>query len=175
MWRPSRWSKTDWGTLREVRDGSGDPWGGPERVERPSGRSRSGRRTWGRFATGWETVGEDRDRSRDSRRGPGRAGGHSGRSGTGRGFIGEVWDGSGDPRGGLAWVGRCGTNRETLEEVHDGQGTLGEVPDNQGILREVRDELVVTQGGLGQVGGPYGRFRTGRGTRGEVQERSGDP
>ena len=32
MWGPLRWSRTDWGTLGEVQDGSGDPSKGPGRV-----------------------------------------------------------------------------------------------------------------------------------------------
>ena len=68
------------GTLEEVWDGLGDRWGGPRRVEGKMG------------VLGW-------------------VGGPSGRSGMGRGTLrevqdgwrtlGEVWDGSGDPRGGL--------------------------------------------------------------------------
>ena len=68
-----------WGTLGEVRDGSGDPRGCPGRFVGPSGRSE----------TGWGTLGEVRD---------------------GRwtlravwdclGTLGEVQNGSGDPRRG---------------------------------------------------------------------------
>ena len=36
-----------WGTLKEVRHGSGDPWGCPGRVVVPSGRSRTGQLTLG--------------------------------------------------------------------------------------------------------------------------------
>ena len=42
----------------------------------------------------------------------------------GCGTLGEVRDGSGDPQGGLGWVGGpsvgSGTGRETLGEVRDG-------------------------------------------------------
>ena len=55
------------------------------------------------------------------------------RSRTGRGTLGEVWDGSGDSRGGLGRVlgplGWSGTGRGTLREVQTGRGTLGEVRD----------------------------------------------
>ena len=44
------------------------------------------------------------------------------RGGSGR--VGEVWDGSGDPRGGLHWMGRSGMGRGTLGEVWNGSGYL---------------------------------------------------
>ena len=50
-----------WGTIGEVRDGSGDHRGGPGQVGRPTGR----------FGTGQKTLGEIRDRSEDPRGGPG--------------------------------------------------------------------------------------------------------
>ena len=75
----------------------------------------------------------------------------------GRGTLGDVRDGSEDPRGGLGrFVGpswRFGTVRETLGEVRDG-------------LRDPR-------GGWGQVGRPSGRFGTGWGTLWEVRDGQG--
>ena len=41
-----------WGDDRSVRDGSVDPQGGPGRVERPSGRSGTGRETHGEVRDG---------------------------------------------------------------------------------------------------------------------------
>ena len=76
-------SGTDRGTVKEVRNGLGDSWGGPERIGRPSDRSGTSRGTRGRFATGRETLGEDRDGSRDSRGGSGWVGGPLRRFGTG--------------------------------------------------------------------------------------------
>ena len=49
-----------WGTLQEVRDGSGDPLKGPGRVEGPFRKSGTGR----------ETHPKVRDVSRDPLRGP---------------------------------------------------------------------------------------------------------
>ena len=54
----------------EVRDGSGDPRGGPERVKGPSGRFVMGRGTLGEFRDGSGTLGEVRNGSRDLRGGP---------------------------------------------------------------------------------------------------------
>ena len=67
------------GTIREVRDGSGDLLGGPGWFGEPSRRSEMGRRT----------LREVCDASGHPRRGPGRVGGPSGRSETGRGTLGE--------------------------------------------------------------------------------------
>ena len=53
------WSGTVRGTFGEVRDGSRDRQGSPGRVEGPTGRSKTGRKT----------LGEDRDRSGDPRGG----------------------------------------------------------------------------------------------------------
>ena len=44
-------------TLGEVREGSGDPWGGPGRVERPSWRSGTGQGSLGEAGTGRGTFG----------------------------------------------------------------------------------------------------------------------
>ena len=62
------------GTLEDLRDGSGNPWGGPGRV--------------GRY------LGEVRNGFGDPRKGTGRVGGPSGMTGTGRETIGEVRNGS---------------------------------------------------------------------------------
>ena len=72
---PSRKSSTVQGTLREVRDGSGDPRGdpgwvgvsrvGPGRVKRPLGKSRTGRGPFQRTGTGRWILGEVRDGSED--------------------------------------------------------------------------------------------------------------
>ena len=111
------------GTLEEVRNGSGDRWGGSGWFVGPSGRYGTGQRTLGEVRDGSETLEEVRHgretlgEVRDGFREP------SGRSGTGRGTIGEVRDGSGDPGevqdgsgdrwGGPGWVlgpsGRFGT------------------------------------------------------------------
>ena len=78
----------------------------------------------------------------------------------GQGTIGEVRNGSGDPRRRLGWVGgpsgKSGTGRGTLVEVRDGWGNLGE--DLDGWLDN--------QGGSGRVGGPSERFGTGGGPSG---------
>ena len=74
------------------------------------------------------------------------------------GTLGEVLDGSTDPRGGLDWVGvlsgRSGTGRRPSERSGMGQRTLVEVWDGSGH----------PWGGLGRVGRPSGRFRTGLNT-----------
>ena len=70
----------------EDRDGTGDPQGGPGRVEGPFGRSRKGR----------GTLGEVRDGLGDPREGPGRAVEPSVRFGMGQGTLGDVQDGSGN-------------------------------------------------------------------------------
>ena len=64
------------GILKEVWDGSGDPWGGPRWFGGPLG--------------GW-------DGSKDAREGLRCIGGPSGRFGTGQGTLGEDWDGSANP------------------------------------------------------------------------------
>ena len=71
------------GILEEVQDGSGNPWGSPGRVGRPSRRFGTGWGPSGRSGMGQETLREVWD--------------GSWRSGTGRGTLGDVWDGSGDP------------------------------------------------------------------------------
>ena len=98
---PSGRSLTGRGTLGEVLDGSGDPWGGP-----------------GRFVKWWEgrgTLGELRDGLldprgglglvSDPRRGPKLVRGLSGWSETVRETLAEIWNGSGDSRGGSLRVG----------------------------------------------------------------------
>ena len=47
-------SGTGWGTLGEVRDGEGDPRGGPRRVGGPSGRYGMARETLGKVRDGSE-------------------------------------------------------------------------------------------------------------------------
>ena len=94
-------------TLGEVRDGSGDPRGGPGRVEGPSGWYGQGRGTLGEV---WDELGEHRG-------GPGRVGRPSRRFGTGGAKIEKVRDKLGDPQ--EAWHGL-----ETLGEVGASLGTL---------------------------------------------------
>ena len=151
-------SRTGWGTLwevqdgswsfREVRNGSEEPPNGPGRVGGPSGKSGMDR----------ETLGEVRDGSRDPPRGKFR--------GTGEPPYGR--DGSGDPRGSPGRVGgssgRSGTGWRTLGAVRDWSRDLG----------EVRDRWVDPQVGPGHVGGPLGRSVTSRGTLWEVEDGLGD-
>ena len=63
------------GTLGDVRDGSVDPWGGPGRFVRPSGRSRTVRETLGEVRDLSEDLCEELDWSEDPRGGPGWVGG----------------------------------------------------------------------------------------------------
>ena len=84
------------------------------------------------------TLGQVRDRSGDTPK----------RSGMGRAILGEVWDVSGDPRGGPG------------QDEGPSQRSVG-----SGDPR----------GGPVWVGGPSGRSGTGRGTLEEVRDRSGDP
>ena len=128
------------GTLGEVRDGSGDPRGGPARFVEPVGEVLDGS---GCSGTVRGTLGEVRDDFGDPRLGPQRVGGISWRFGTGRGVpkrfgapaersgtgrrtLGEVWDGSRDPRGGSGRIEgpseRFGMDRGTRLEVRDGLG-----------------------------------------------------
>ena len=78
------------------------------------------------------TLGEVRDGLEDTRGRPGRVGGPLRCSGTGRGTIGEVLDGSGNPRkvreGSEDPRGRPGRNR----------GYLGRYGTCQGIIQEVQ-------------------------------------
>ena len=71
------------GTFLEVQDGSGEPRGGPGRVEGP----------WRKSGMGQGTLPEVRDGLGDPPVGLGWVGGPSGKSGTGRGTQGEVWNG----------------------------------------------------------------------------------
>ena len=84
--------------------------------------SRMGRGTWGRSATGLETLGDVQDKSED---------------------LGEVREGSRDPRKGLGQVegptGRSGTGWGGVERVKrlsersgTGRGTIGGVGDGLG-------------------------------------------
>ena len=63
----------------------------------------------------------------------------------GRGTLGEVRDGSRDPREGPGRVERpsewSGTGQGTLREVRDGSGTLGEVWDRLVTLGKFGDGL----------------------------------
>ena len=97
-------SGTDCGKLWVVQNGSRDHRGGPGGFEGPSGRS----------GMSWETHPKV----------TGREVGPSRRSRTGCGTLGEVEDGSGDPRKGPGLVSgpsrRSGTGRGTFEEVRDG-------------------------------------------------------
>ena len=163
-------------TLGEVRNVSGDPRGGTGRVVE-----------LGRFL---EWVGRPLGMSETGRVGPRR--------------VGEVWDGSVDPRGCPERVagpsGRSRTGRGTLEEDQDWSGTLVEVRngfwgglgsvvedmdgsgDPSGRLEKHRENLGEGRDGSGNprrspgwVGGPSGWSGTDRGTRGEFRDGSGEP
>ena len=99
------------GDSPRVWDGSGDPRGGPGRVEE----------RYRRFWTGRETLRKVRDGLREPLGGSGRVGGPSWRSGTGRV----------NPPKGPGRVerpsGRAGTDWGTLPEVPDSLGTLTKV------------------------------------------------
>ena len=173
---PSFRSRTGKWTLREVRDKSGDAPGGPERVGRPTGRSGTGRETLGK-AWGWSgdprggygQVGDTLvgpGRVGDSRGGPGQVGGPFRRFGTGRRTFGEVWDGAGNPPGGL------GTGRGMLLDVLNGSGGLLQCPGRvripsgrsmtvRGSLEEVRYTSGNTPGGPELVGRLSGSFGVG--------------
>ena len=100
---------------------------------------------------GWRTLGVVRDGSGDSRRRPGWVGEPSERLGMGWETLGEVQDG----------LRRCGMGQGTLREVWEGGGTLAEVWDELGDSREGPVRVVGTSE---PVGGPSGRFGTGRET-----------
>ena len=94
--------------------------------------------------------------------------------------LGEVRDGSGDPRGGPGRVegpsGSSGTGRGTLGEVWDGSRDPRGVPEmGRGTLGEVRDGSVDPQKSLGRVAGPSLKSGTGRETFIQFQDRPGDP
>ena len=99
------------GTLEEVRDRLGDPRGGPRQVGGPSEKFETGRKLPGRCGTGWGTPGRSR---------------------MGRETLGEVRDGSGEPRGGLERVRahsrRHGPVQGTLEEMRTVSGDLSRGP-----------------------------------------------
>ena len=92
---------------------------------------------------------------------------------TGQGTLGEVWDGSGDPREGPGRVGGpSGRSRKPSVRSSTGRRTLWEVRKNLG---EVQDGSREPRGGPGRVGEPSGRSEMGwgtlwvvRGTLGEV-------
>ena len=77
-------------TLREVRYGSGDPRGGPVRVEGLSGRFVTGRGTLGEARDGLGSLEEVWDGSRDLRGRPLLVAGPLGRFETGLRILGEV-------------------------------------------------------------------------------------
>ena len=93
------------GTLGEVQDGSGEPWGGPGRFKGPLGKSRS-------FRTGRGTLGEVWDGSGDSPGGPDLPEGPRPVVGDLRGYPGQVGSGR---VGGPSW--RSKTGQGTLLEV----------------------------------------------------------
>ena len=72
------------------------------------------------------------------------------RSGTGWETLGEVWDGSGDTRGRLGWIG----------VPLGGPGLLG------GTSGRIREGSGDTRGGPRRVKGPSGRSGPGQGTLG---------
>ena len=76
-------------------------------------------------------------------------------SGTGRGTLGEVWDGSGDPLGGLGRVGG------PLERSETGRGTHPEVRDGLGDPRSGARRSEDTQAGPERFGGPTSSSGTG--------------
>ena len=79
-------SGTGWGTLREVRDWSGELWGGSGRIQGPSRLTRTIRGTLSvRNRSGYPPGGSRRVK------------GPSERSGTGRWILVEDRYGSGDP------------------------------------------------------------------------------
>ena len=207
------------GYLWEDRNGSGEARGGPVQVGEPSGRTRTSRRNLGEV---WDGLGIPRGgsgRVGDPRRGPGLVGRPSRRSGTGRvhygksrmgrgttgrsktGWrsLGEVRDGSVDPRGGPELVGRPSqrsrTGRVCYGKSRMGRGTTGRTGTVRGTHGEVRDgsvdprgtwdgsegtqggprRVAVTWGGPARVGGHSGRSRTGLGTLEEVLDGSRGP
>ena len=87
----------------------------------------------------------------------------------GRETLGEVLDGSGDPRKNPGQVegqsGRFGMGRGLSEKSGTGRGTRG----------EVRDGLRDPQDGPIRFGGLSGNSETDRGTLGEFRDGSGDP
>ena len=167
---PSRWYGTVQWTLIVVRDSSRVSWAGPGQFVEPSGRSRTGLGTLGEVQDGsGETLGEVRDGSGDPLGVPGRVGGPSRWYGTVQWTLIVVRDSSR-----VSWAGP-GQFVEPSGRSRTGLGTLGEV--RYGSL----DPL----GGSGRVEGPSGRYgssggtlakvSTSWGTRGEVQDGSGDP
>ena len=191
------------GTIREERDGSREPWGGPGVVGGPSRSYGTGRRTLGEVLNGWLDLCElsetGRGTHREVRDGSGvvRDGSEDPCGGTGR--VGEFRNGSGHPPSGPGrvegplgfpgWVwrpsGKSGTCRRTLEEIRDGsgdpRGVAGRVwgpsrssGTGRGTLAEVWDGSGEPRGGVGRVGRPSGRSGTGRGTLGEIRDGSGE-
>ena len=108
-----------------------------------------------------------------------RLAGPSGRTGTSQGTLGEVWDGSGDPRVGPVMVwgpsGRSGMGRGPTRRFGKGRGTLGQVRERLKDLADERYGSGDTQGGPRRIKGLLGRSWTGRETLGEVRDGSWDP
>ena len=122
------------GTFGDVRDWSGEPGGGLERVRRPN------RRFW----TGRGTIGEVRDDSKDPPKGSG--------------LVRDHWVGPGRNEGPS---GRSATGWMTLEEVREKVGgPLLKSGTVKVTLREVREGSRIPRGGPGRVGGPSGRSDT---------------
>ena len=133
---------------------------------------------------GQGTLGEVRDgscyplagpgRVMDPAKGPGRVGGHSGRSRTCRFTLGEVRDGSGDPPGcpGRGGGPRRGSGRVLLPSCIS---RMGHGPSQSaGPGRGTLGDLRDRSGKSRMGWGPSGRSGTGRGTLGEVRDGSGD-
>ena len=171
------------------RSESGDPRGGPGRVE---GLSEM-------FGMGGRTLWEVQDGLWDPSGGPGRFGGTSGRSGTGQGTlgipgqvvgphggpsrVGEPNQRSGTGRGRFRW---SGTIQESSGRSRKGRGNLGQVRDGSGgstqraamswgTLEEVQDWTGDPRGGPRCVRGPSRRSRPGRRRLEEVWDVSADP
>ena len=116
---PSGRSGMDQGTLWEVRTGLG-----------PMGRSGTGR----------ETLGEFQDESWDPPGGSGWVTGHKRRTQTGRGTLLEDRDGSREPRGGPGWVHWI--HGEVWDGSGDPRGSQGRVGGHSGRSEMGRLTLV---------------------------------
>ena len=119
------------------------------------------------------TLGEVRVTLGRSRGPSGRFGGHSGKFETDRRTLGEIQDGSRDPRGGSGWV------RGLSEMSGSGRGTHWEVWKTRGVvlgtLGKIRGTFEEVCGTPRRCGEPPRKSRTCRGTPGEVRDGSGDP
>ena len=149
----------DWSRdLGEVRDRWVDPQVGPGHVGGPLGRSVTSRGTL------WE-VG---DGLGHRPWGSGRVWENSLRSGTGLKTSKKSQDRSGEPQGGLGWVG------DLSGRVGTGQSTFGKVGTGRETHKKFWDRSRDPRGGPGRMGGPSGRSEMGRGTLWEVQDGSGN-